>query len=125
MSSVSDDRYLWSRVLLAALSVVFLGVAGLLALGSPGIDPEDRSPTTLIAVLAVLALAGMTLAAFGGPAARIACGGYGLLVTAGALLIAEPKFVILGGLAVVVAVRPRRQRSAPGPESATAMSDSR
>ncbi len=27
MSNVADDRYLWSRALLAALSVVFLGAA--------------------------------------------------------------------------------------------------
>ncbi len=125
MSNVADDRYLWSRALLAALSVVFLGAAGLFALGSPGIDPDDRTPTTLNAVLAVLALAGLALAAFGGLAARIACGGYGLLMTATGLPIAAPELVIFGALAVVAAVRPRRRRSAAGPESATTVSDFR
>jgi peptidoglycan/LPS O-acetylase OafA/YrhL len=84
VSSVTDDRFLWSRVSLAVLSVGFVVVtARLVLIDMLAFEPEDHLPTAVIATPAVIALVGIALAGFGGQPARIAAVLYGLVVSGG------------------------------------------
>jgi hypothetical protein len=130
VSSVTDDRFLWSRVFLAVLSVGFVvATARLVLIDMLAFEPEDHLPTAVIATPAVIALVGIVLVGLGGQAARIAAALYGLAVSGGVavMLLRHPGVwgsdplvaVLLGGAAVVgmaamvVAVRdvPRGQQA--------------
>lgn len=87
MGSVTGDRYLWSRVLLALMSLGFAVVAGIALLGSMmAMGPEGEVPQEGILVPAAVALVGIVLAGFGGLPARIALGVVGLLTVVGGSL---------------------------------------
>lgn len=102
MSSVTDDRFLWSRAFLGLLSVGFLAVAALLTLADmAALDPEDHLPWVQIAVpaMAVMASVGVLLAGLGGRAAWILSAVYGLIVS--------------GAVVVLLARHPETWQSSP------------
>ena len=84
MESVTDDRYLWSRVLLGLMALGFALLAGLGLLGSMmAMGPENEIPREWILAPALVALIGMVLAGLGGLPAGIASGVLGLVTLAG------------------------------------------
>lgn len=90
MSSVTDDRFLWSRVLLGVLSVgsVMASVLPFVTIDLVMIERGFRIPAAVSATPAVMAVVGIVLAGVGGPASRITAGLYGLVAGAGAAIAA-------------------------------------
>ncbi|PKQ22553.1 MAG: hypothetical protein CVT65_12725 [Actinobacteria bacterium HGW-Actinobacteria-5] len=89
MSSVTDDRFLWSRVLLGVASVGSVVVSVLLfTIDLVMIEQGFRIPAVVSTTPAVMAVAGIVLAGVGGPASRIATGLYGFVAGAGAAIVA-------------------------------------
>ncbi len=98
MSSITDDRFLWSRVFLAVLSVGFVVVTALFVLiDMLAFEPEDHVPTPLIATPGVIALVGVVLVGFGGQAAKIAALLYGLAVSGGVVVVFLRRPGVWGG----------------------------
>ena len=130
MSSVTDDRFLWSRVLLGVLSVGSVVVSVLLVtIDLVMIERGFRIPAGVSATPAVMAVVGIVLAGVGGPASRIAAGLYGLVAGAGAAIVAvlHPGLAgrplvaavllgvtAIGSAAIIVAFREGGLRRVPG-----------
>jgi len=135
MSSVTDDRFVWSRAFLGVLSVGFLVVAAFFVLiDMAAIDPEDHLPRVVIAAPAVLAAAGILLAGLGGRVAWIVSAVYGLMVS-GAVVVLLARHpgswqsypllaalltaaAMVGAAAVIVAFRQRPGSREPSEMSA-------
>lgn len=87
MPTVTDDRYLWPRVLLAVLSVGFLVVAADIVLSGLFADPSVRPSIAVLALVGLAALGGLVLATLGGVVAWAASGLYGVLVAGGVIVV--------------------------------------
>lgn len=110
------NEHLGSRLLLAVISMGFLGLGCLALVGDMmAMGPEDRAPKGGIACLLGIALCGFVLAALGGHVARLASGAMGAVVAAGVVWLivqAAPsngqlsrfEFVMLVGAVCVAAM---------------------
>lgn len=109
MTSITDDRYLWSRVLLTLLASGLLVLGGLeLVAYLAGLDPEDKPSRWWIYGPGAAAVVGLVAAVFGGRFARLAAGVYGLAAIVGGvwLMVDRPlsDWVLSGSDLVDIAI---------------------
>lgn len=86
MAAARDEEFVLSRILLALISVGFLGVATLALVAAVlAFDPEDRVPDVAILTPAGIAVCGLALAAIGGRVASAVSGVLGAVFAAAAV----------------------------------------